>query len=125
MGSFTGLKILFCGGRDYSNYRSVRNIIAPYEPKLIIHGAARGADSLAGRAAKELGIPVRAFPADWNYYGKSAGYIRNRQMLDEGKPDIVVAVPGGKGTAMMMKLARSRGIPVHEYKVSKPWVSKA
>jgi len=53
------------------------------------------------------------FPADWGKYSKSAGYIRNKQMLAEGKPDLVVAFPGGKGTANMVKLAKLANIPIH------------
>ena len=54
----------------------------------------------------------KGFPADWKTHGKAAGPIRNKQMLDEGKPDVVVAFPGGKGTANMVKLAREAGVPV-------------
>jgi len=52
------------------------------------------------------------FPADWSRHGKSAGPIRNRQMLIEGRPDIVVAFPGGKGTANMIKQAVEAGVKV-------------
>lgn len=61
----------------------------------------------------------KEFPADWDKYGKRAGYLRNVQMLDEGKPDLVVAFPGGKGTAMMVKLAKERGVRVIEYAYDK------
>lgn len=58
--------------------------------------------------------PFTEFPADWDKYGKSAGYIRNQQMLDEGCPDYVVAFPGGAGTNMMKRIASKAGVPVIE-----------
>lgn len=80
----------------------------------VIHGAAPGADFLAGWWAMTNNIPVRAFPADWRKYGKRAGFRRNQQMLDEGKPDIVFAFPGGNGTKDMVKRAKAAGVPVLE-----------
>jgi UDP-N-acetylmuramoylalanine-D-glutamate ligase len=53
-----------------------------------------------------------AFPADWKTHGKAAGPKRNRQMLDDAKPDLVVAFPGGRGTDDMVNKAKSRGVPV-------------
>lgn len=61
----------------------------------------------------DLGFWVEDFPADWERNGRAAGPIRNRQMLD-GKPDLVIAFPGGKGTADMVAEAKRRGIAVRE-----------
>jgi hypothetical protein len=73
---------------------------AVYGIACVIHGGANGADYIAGRWAQDTGgIPVEEFPADWNRHGNSAGPIRNQEMLDKGKPDLVVAFPGGRGTA--------------------------
>ncbi len=78
----------------------------------IIAGGATGVD----RAAIDFAIINYCiwmeYPADWKKYGKAAGFIRNKQMLDEGKPDLVVAFPGGKGTAMMVTLANQAGVKV-------------
>ena len=71
---------------------------------------------MAGSWAKAFGYEVQKFPANWKEYGKRAGYIRNAQMLNEGKPDLVVAFPGGKGTQMMIKLAKAAGVKVVEVK---------
>lgn len=115
-------RVLVCGGRDYDDYERVTWALSPWlntdEPSIttIIHGAARGADSLADRWATEHGVPVERYPADWNKYGKRAGYIRNVQMLNEGKPDTVIAFPGGKGTQMMINLANAAGVHVIEVK---------
>ena len=107
-----GKKVLVCGGRDYNDRETVRRTLGRIKPAEIIHGAARGADTLAGEYAREREIPCRRFPADWQRHGRSAGFVRNRQMLDEGKPDLVVAFPGGPGTRNMVKTALERGFPV-------------
>ena len=108
------MKVLVCGGRDYNDYQKVRETLDGFGVSAIIQGGARGADSLGGTYANQRGISCRVFKADWDRYGKSAGFRRNQQMLDEGKPDVVVAFPGGKGTADMVKRAKKAGIKVIE-----------
>lgn len=81
---------------------------------LVIHGAAPGADSLAKEWADLRGIAENGYPADWTRFGRKAGPIRNQRMLDQGKPDIVIAFPGGRGTADMVRRARTAGIPALE-----------
>ena len=80
----------------------------------MFHGAARGADSIADEW-KHLGVDVRPYPADWTRFRKSAGPIRNRQMLDD-QPDLVVAfhddLAASKGTKDCVEEAARRGIPV-------------
>ena len=105
------MKVLVCGGRDYQDqlqvYKVLDKIHAIKAITTIIHGAARGADSLAGYWATDRnGISIKEYPADWDKYGKSAGYKRNSDMLNSEKPDLVVAFPGGKGTEMMVQLAK-------------------
>ena len=110
------MKILVCGGRTYSDYQTVLNTLEEYvcSASLVIQGGAKGADELARRASKVLEIPCKEFKANWEKYGKSAGPIRNRQMLVEGKPDLVIAFKGGKGTNNMINLALSHGVEVRE-----------
>jgi hypothetical protein len=118
------VRVLVCGGRDYSNYWQVDSVLSDlWEHKAgrqlhVIHGGARGADSLAAefvsRAHPLDNITGTAYPADWRRYGKGAGAIRNQKMLDEAKPDLVVAFPGGPGTADMVKRARAGGVEVRE-----------
>ncbi len=89
--------MLVCGGRQYKNYEKIKaeiEKIGADNIAVIIHGDAPGADSLAQRAACELKIPVLPFQAQWWLQGKRAGIIRNRKMLNEGKPDLVLAFPG-------------------------------
>lgn len=114
--------ILACGGRDYRNPQHLSqvlsDVVAEYvmqgEPAKLIHGGARGADTMAGQWAASNNIEVQVFPANWDRDGRAAGPIRNSQMLAEGKPDVVVAFPGGKGTADMIAKARRAGVPVRE-----------
>ena len=105
-------KVLVCGGRDFTDQELLFKTLDDVNPTTIVHGAARGADTIAGDYAKRHQIPCEVFPAQWNRYGKRAGYLRNQQMLDEGKPDLVVAFPGGPGTRMMVKIAREQGFPI-------------
>lgn len=81
---------------------------------LLIEGGAEGADFWCGKWADEKYIPHLRVPAPWPQKGKSAGIIRNLRMRDfQGlKPDILVAFPGGNGTAHMIKVAADAGIPL-------------
>lgn len=126
------IKILVCGGRDYgtrmtedhncvTDYNAIEllektlnNLLAEFGDITIIQGEARGADLLAKRWAISKNIPVIGFPADWKSNGRAAGYLRNVQMLEEGEPDLVVAFPGGRGTAMMCTLAKQAGVRVRK-----------
>lgn len=80
------------------------------QPITVISGGARGADFLARCYAKYCGWEYQEFLADWKKYKAAAGPIRNQWMLDEGKPDLVIAFPGGKGTADMVSRARKAGV---------------
>lgn len=92
----------------------MRRYLTQIAPTLVIHGGAAGADSLAGAVAAEMHIPTIVFPADWRAHGKSAGPKRNQQMLVEGRPDAVLAFPGGRGTADMVNRAKTAKIRVVE-----------
>lgn len=104
--------VLVTGGRNFNDPAFISrhlHVIHAGEPiTLLIEGGARGADRIARNWAENRGIPVRTFPADWDKYGRAAGHIRNTQMLEEGKPDLVVVFPGGAGTANMARQAEER-----------------
>lgn len=110
------MRVLVCGGRDYDDLETVLQVLDRLHEQTsfscVIHGAARGADTLAGLWATQNDVPVEAYPAAWSRYGRAAGMIRNEQMLREGKPDLVVAFPGGTGTAAMVRIARRVGVRV-------------
>jgi hypothetical protein len=78
----------------------------------IIEGAATGADSAAADFAICNFCPVVEYPADWAKHGHAAGPIRNKKMVDEGKPDLVIAFPGGKGTENMVNNSIASGVKV-------------
>jgi hypothetical protein len=83
----------------------------------LIHGDAQGADKMAGRLAAGMeGIVIEAYPANWANYGRAAGPIRNKEMLDVGKPDRALAfhadLENSKGTKDMVKRLRKAGVPV-------------
>ena len=110
-------RVLVTGGRNFCDFRLVYKILDFIKPKCIIHGGASGADSLADRYARELKIPLIVYPAQWNLYKRPgrknpAGFIRNQQMIDEGKPTLLVVFPGGSGTQDMVKRAKINSIPI-------------
>jgi hypothetical protein len=116
------MKILVCGGREYADkeflYGFLDNLplglkVGDVPPVLthLIHGDARGADHLAHGWAVMRGVqPVRV-PALWDLYGLKAGVMRNISMLALN-PDVVVAFPGGRGTAHMVHIAQRKGVRV-------------
>jgi hypothetical protein len=112
----TPVRLLVCGDRNWTNVMAIhRELFVLPRDTVIIHGAARGADSIAGAIALDLGMQVEEYPADWETLGKAAGVLRNQQMLDQGKPDRVYAfhsnLSESRGTADMVSRARSAGIP--------------
>jgi hypothetical protein len=80
------VRLLIAGSRYWDDPVPIRQALERARPTVLIHGAARGADSIAARLAYAMGIEVVAFPADWSI-GRAAGVIRNQRMLDEGRPD--------------------------------------
>lgn len=106
-------RVLVCGGRGYTDAARIAEVIGIFDPQAvtIVHGNARGADRTAANVALTLGFDVEAHPADWEEYGNAAGPIRNQAMLDTGV-DLVVAFPGGRGTADMTDRAKRAGVPV-------------
>ena len=104
------LTVLVCGGRTYSDRSHLSTILSLIHERkgirLIVHGGARGADSLGGEWADQYGVPCHVYSADWGTYGKAAGLIRNRQMVDSERVDLVVAFPGGRGTGDMVRVGR-------------------
>lgn len=110
------MRILVCGGRTFDDDQKLSKVLNLYrtDNMVIIQGEANGADTLAKFWAKRNNVLFESYPADWNKYGKRAGYVRNVQMLNEGKPDLVIAFPGGIGTRMMIRLSKAAGISVVE-----------
>lgn len=115
------MKVLVCGGRKFSDRDLVYKVLNVIHNGVkggittIIHGGATGADSIAGDwSANVLKKEAEVYLANWNMHKTAAGPIRNRKMLKEGKPDIVVAFPGGSGTSDMIKIATTAGVKVFD-----------
>jgi hypothetical protein len=109
------MRVLVCGSRNWQDLETIFRGLRDLGPiEVVIEGEAPGADRLAAQAAHRLGITVLRFPADWDRYGKAAGPIRNQQMLDEGRPDLVLAypLPDSRGTWDMVRRAVAAGIEV-------------
>jgi len=122
----SSLVIVAGGGRDLAWPVPLicRELLAHADGRpvhLLLHGGARGADQAIAIAADQLGWPAAALPADWRRFGRGAGPIRNRQLLElairhaqsHSSPlsavgVLVVAFPGGAGTASLLQLARQR-----------------
>lgn len=115
------MRVIVCGDRNWKRMDIIERELAKL-PKdtVIIHGAAKGADTLGKFVAEKLGLKVindgKGFPAEWKRYGKAAGPIRNQQMIDEGRPDMVLAfhenINESRGTKDMVARATGVGIKV-------------
>lgn len=109
--------VLVTGDRNWQDVQKVRDALKKL-PKntTIVHGAAKGADSIADKVAKELGFTIIPYKADWQLYGRAAGPIRNRQMFNENHPDLVIAfhpdLSKSKGTRDMVNYAKAQGTRV-------------
>lgn len=116
------MKLLVCGSRDYDNpqrmVEMLGELLEEFRFDTVIHGDASGADRMGGSWGTSLGLRVVPYPANWKKYSKPAGPIRNRQMLEEGKPDIVAAftirpLSTSKGTLDMVTISLDAGLPVY------------
>jgi hypothetical protein len=115
------MKVLVCGSRDWEWESPIIRELSKF-PKntVVVHGCAKGVDTFAGSAARRFGFKVLEYPANWKKYGKSAGMIRNKKMLEEN-PDIKIVLAfsedlsKSKGTANMIKTASERGIEVRYF----------
>lgn len=109
------MRVLVCGGRDYNDRARVDQALNDLRPRAttILQGGASGADMAARLWANEH-ANSEEYRADWRRFGNRAGPIRNQRMLDDGKPDLVIAFPGGRGTADMVRRAKAAGVEVRE-----------
>jgi len=127
------MRVLVCGGRQYKDrdrvFATLDQMLKLHGAIEIIEGGASGADTFAREWAKDRNQKEpETYRADWHdlattpvvirvdqygrRYNAAAGAIRNKRMRDEGKPEVVIAFPGGTGTRNMVKLASEAGLPV-------------
>lgn len=124
------MRVLVCGSRDWADEYAINCVLNGYrsdgDPVTVISGMAKGADSIAAKWARLNEEELVEFPAEWELYGKSAGPARNREMLAQGKPEVVWAFKThveSRGTNHMVNLARKAGIPT--YVVTAPLLAKS
>lgn len=108
----TKLRVLVFGGRDYTDAQMVDRALSMLDVGCIIHGGARGADTLAGEWGKRRGLPVLRIDAPWDTHGKGAGPVRNQWMIDWAMPTYAVGFPGGVGTRDMAHRCMVAGLPL-------------
>lgn len=107
------MRVLVCGGRDYTNGQKLHAYLdGKFGIDCIIQGGADGADALARGWAQRNGVALVSVHALWGHYGPYAGPRRNQDMINLLAPDLVIAAPGGKGTADMVARAEKAGISV-------------
>ena len=110
------MKIIIAGGRDFNDYNKLcqfcNKILSEQTEVEIVSGTANGADKLGEKYAVDNGHPIKQFPADWDKFGKSAGYKRNAQMAEYA--DALIAFWDGKsrGTKHMIDLAKRAKLKV-------------
>jgi len=118
------VRVAVTGGRYYNDRKHVFAVLDEIHSAtpitVLIEGGATGADTLAAawahlvRERDHTGQPRSlCLFANWQKHGRAAGPIRNQEMIDVGKPDLLVAFPGGRGTADMVRRARAAGIYVY------------
>lgn len=109
------MRLLVCGGRDFHDrdaaFTALDKVHKLRTVSIVIHGDADGADRIGKWWAVARCLHHAAVPALWDVYDKAAGPKRNRAMLLL-QPEGVVAFPGGRGTADMVRAAREAGITV-------------
>lgn len=111
-------RVIVAGGRDFRDYEMLKSrldkLLARYDPQdlAIVCGEAKGADSLGKRYAMERGIALVSYPAEWDKYGKAAGFVRNTQMAENA--DALIAFWDGKsrGTKHMIETAQKAGLKI-------------
>lgn len=112
--------VLVCGGRDYNDQARAFAVLDGIARQLgvegfllrILTGGATGADTLGMEWARLRKVPAVSVAAEWKKHGRKAGPLRNQRMLDEFPVTMVVAFPGGPGTADMVRRADAARIEV-------------
>lgn len=118
------MKVIICGDRNATISScgwKVRDFIYSLPPSaIVIHGGCRGVDQIAGKYALERGLECEVYDAEWNKYGKVAGPIRNKRMLEQN-PTLVVAfhpnINNSKGSKNMINIASAKGVETKYIKI--------
>lgn len=117
------MKTIIAGSRDLLDYNVVAETIRdrlPWKITHVVSGRARGADTLGEKWAEANEIPLSYYPANWDKYGKRAGYVRNLEMAQNAEALLAFWDGESPGTKMMIKLAKEHGLQVFVEKVYPP-----
>ena len=112
------MKYIVAGGRDFYNRAIMDKILSEYiNPPfdVIISGCARGADTLGAEWAAIHGVPLQTFPAQWEQYGKAAGFIRNADMGVYADAAIIFWDCASKGTKHMIQTMKKLNKPYYVF----------
>jgi hypothetical protein len=110
------MRVIVCGGRDYSDastlWGKLDELRRRHDHLIVFQGGAHGADQMAREWCMARQVSFVSVEAEWNQHGRAAGPMRNQKMLDLYSPGLVLAFPGGRGTADMMRRAEAAGVEV-------------
>jgi hypothetical protein len=114
------MRTIIAGSRDGCTKQHLLEALdaCGFTPTVIISGTARGADKLGEDWGKAKGIPIERYPADWNQFGKSAGYRRNQHMASVADALIALWDGDSKGTKHMIEIAISKRLKVYVYRIN-------
>ncbi len=112
------LRLAVVGSRHCTDLPTVDAYVQPLHEQLgdrlsLVSGAAKGVDTLARDIAQQRGIPLTEFPANWAQYGRAAGPIRNKQLVQASDAVLAFSAPTSTGTRNTITLAEKQGLPVH------------
>jgi predicted Rossmann fold nucleotide-binding protein DprA/Smf involved in DNA uptake len=109
------MKAAVIGSRTFDSYQFMEQILRFYDITLIISGGAKGADACAKQYAHSNGISYREYLPDWDQYGKRAGFLRNRQIVNDAEIVIAFWDSVSKGTKNSVDIANDMGKEVYIY----------
>ena len=113
------MKTIIAGSRGITNYYILIKAYmqCPFDITSVVSGCARGVDTLGEKFANDNSLPLEKYPADWDTYGKRAGYIRNTEMADNAEALLAIWDGESRGTKHMIDIAREKGLKVFVYMV--------
>lgn len=115
-------KVIIAGSRDFNDYSFLKEkldiLLSEIKDDIeIVSGKARGADQLGEKYAKERNYSIAEFPADWNRFGNSAGYIRNEEMAKYANACVAFWMNNSRGTKHMIDLSEKYNLKIRIYKI--------
>lgn len=109
------MRTIIAGSRGITSYLSVEEAVnaSGFQVTQVVCGMARGVDLLGKEYAEKNGLPVACFPAQWDAYGKRAGYLRNEEMARNAEALIAVWDGNSRGTKHMIDIAIRAGLSTY------------